>query len=242
MKRWILVNILIIDDNKNYLRTLKSKVLEMCINNSISAIITTTDNSEDVIKNGLYSHNDVILLDIDMPEVSGIQLASQINYSKGKSEKPYIVFVSCKDGLVFDALKELPYSFVRKEYEDELETILVSLFEKINRKNTYTIRNGRHIDTLLIEDIIYLEKKNNYVVFHTVSGEYRERTKIEEKYNDLADFGFLRPQIGYLVNIKYINDIQLSSVVLDDGTQVPLSKKYRKKVKDEYFDWMVNSK
>lgn len=80
MKRWIIVNILIIDDNKNYLRILKSKVLEMCINNSISANITTTDKSEEVIKDGLFLHNDVILLDIDMPEVSGIQLASQINF------------------------------------------------------------------------------------------------------------------------------------------------------------------
>ena len=236
------MNILIIDDNKNYLRTLKSKVLEMCSRKSIPTSITTTDKSEEVLKTNLYLHYDVILLDIDMPEISGIQLASQINFSKGRSEKPYIVFVSCKDGLVFDALKELPYSFVRKEYEDELETILVSLFEKINRKKTYTIRNGRHIDALIIEDIIYLEKKNNYVVFHTVSGEYRERTKIEEKYHDLADFGFVRPQIGYLVNIKYINDIQLSSVVLDDGTQVPLSKKYRRSLKDEYFDWMVSRK
>ena len=236
------MNILIIDDNKNYLRTLKSKVLEMCSNNSIPASITTTDKSEDVLKTNLHLHYDVILLDIDMPEVSGIQLASQINAAKGKSEKPYIVFVSCKDGLVFDALRELPYSFVRKEYEDELETILVSIYEKLNMKETYTIRNGRHIDTLIIENIIYLEKKNNYVVFHTVSGEYRERTKIEEKYRDLVNFGFVRPQIGYLVNIKYINDILLSSIVLDDGTQIPLSKKYRKTVKNDYFDWMVNRK
>lgn len=236
------MNILIIDDNKNYLRTLKSKVLEMCSRNSIPTIITTTDKSEEVLKTNLYLHYDVILLDIDMPEISGIQLASQINSSKGKSEKPYIVFVSCKDGLVFDALRELPYSFVRKEYEDELVNILVSIYEKINMKETYTIRNGRHIDTLIIEEIIYLEKKNNYVVFHTASGEYRERTKVEEKYKDLAEFGFVRPQIGYLVNIKYINDIQLSSVVLDDGTQIPLSKKYRKTVKNDYFDWMVNRK
>lgn len=236
------MNLLIIDDNKNYLRTLKSKVLEICSNNFIPASITTTDKSEEVFKTNLYLHYDVILLDIDMPEVSGIQLASQINASKGKSEKPYIVFVSCKDGLVFDALRELPYSFVRKEYEDELETILVSIYERINVKETYTIRNGRHIDTLIIENIIYLEKRNNYVVFHTVSGEYRERTKIEEKYRDLVNYGFVRPQIGYLVNIKYINDILLSSIVLDDGTQIPLSKKYRKTVKKDYFDWMVNRK
>lgn len=236
------MNILIIDDNKNYLRTLKSKVLEMCNRNSIPISIITTDKSEEVLKTNLYLHNDVILLDIDMPEISGIQLASLINTSKGKSEKPYIVFVSCKDGLVFDALRELPYSFVRKEYEDDLETILVSIYEKINMKETYTIRNGRHIDTLIIENIVYLEKRNNYVVFHTVSGEYRERTKIEEKYRDLVNFGFVRPQIGYLVNIKYINDILLSSIVLDDGTQIPLSKKYRKTVKNDYFDWMVNRK
>lgn len=236
------MNVLIIDDNKSYLRILKAKVLNICNMYSIPAGVTTTDESKGILNNSLILHNDVILLDIDMPKISGIHLASHINSSKGKSEKPYIVFVSCKDGLVFDALKELPYSFVRKGHEDELEKILVSLYQRIETKDTYIIRNGRHVDTLIIGEIIYLEKKNNYVIFHTASGEYRERTKIEDKCKDLVAYGFIRPQIGYLVNIKYISDILLSSVVLDDGTQIPLSKKYRKNVKDTYFDWMVSRK
>lgn len=236
------MNILIVDDNQVYLNSIKRMVTEICEKNGIEVAVRVTNIPESVLKEQMYLHNDIILLDIDMPTLSGIEIAAEINEVKKYSDKPYLVFVSCMEGLIFEALKKLPYSFIRKGFEKDLESVLVSINEKLKIKKTYTIKVGRHIETLLIDEIVYLEKKNNYVIFHTVSGDYRERVKIEDKYSDLSSFGFVRPQIGYVVNIKYIYDLQLSSVVLDNGVNIPLSKKYRKELKNNYYDWMVKRK
>lgn len=236
----LLVDIFIVDDDKVYLRILSKIVKEMCEKEKISCNVTTSGQPCLLFDKEKYKHVDVILLDIDMPEESGIETASKINELKGKSDKPYIIFVTNRDGLVFEALKKQPYSFVRKSTIEDLSDCLVKIQEKLDIADTYIIKSGREVDSLFIKDIIYLEKKGNYVIFYTESGDYKERTTIDIKFQDLYEYGFIRPQIGYLVNVSYIDDICDRVVTLTNGVNLPLSKRYRKQVKQYFYDWMVN--
>ncbi len=234
------MNILIIDDEHVVLNSLKETVMRVCEKENIPIKVKIEDDPVLVITEEKYKHSDVILLDIDMPDVSGIEIASKINERKGNADKPYIIFVTNKDELVFDALKEQPYSFVRKSHLEDLTVYLRKIQDKISSADVYSIKTGRGIDNLYINDIIYLEKKNNYVLFHTEVGIYKERTNIELKYSDLSSYGFLRPQIGYLVNVRYIERIMKSTIILSTGEDIPLSKKYSKSIKQDFFEWMVN--
>ena len=234
------MNVLIIDDEHAVLNLLKETVVQICEKENIPINVRVEDDPVSVITDEKYKHSDVILLDIDMPDMSGIETASKINELKGKADKPYIIFVSNRDDLVFDALKEQPYSFVRKSHLEDLAACILKIQEKISVADVYSIKTGRGIDNLYINDIIYLEKKNNYVLFHTEAGVYKERTTIEAKYSDLSQYGFLRPQIGYLVNVRYIERIMKSTIILSTGEDIPLSKKYSKSIKQDFFEWMVN--
>lgn len=234
------MNVLIIDDEHAVLNLLKETVIQVCKKENIPIKVKVEDDPVSVIADEKYKHSDVILLDIDMPDVSGLEIASKINVRKGKSDKPYVIFVTNKDELVFDALKEQPYSFVRKSHLEDLTVCLRKIQEKISLADVYSIKTGRGIDNLYINDIIYLEKKNNYVLFHTEIGVYKERTNIESKLFDLSQYGFLRPQIGYLVNVRYIEKITKSTIILSTGEDIPLSKKYSKVIKQDFFEWMVN--
>ena len=236
------MNILIIDDEQVVLNLLKETVIRVCEKENIPIKVKIEDDSVSVITDEKYKHSDVILLDIDMPDVSGLEIASKINELKGKADKPYIIFVSNRDDLVFDALKAQPYSFVRKSHLEDLAACILKIQEKISVADVYSIKTGRGIDNLYINDIIYLEKKNNYVLFHTEAGVYKERTTIEAKYSDLSSYGFLRPQIGYLVNVRYIERIMKSTIILSTGEDIPLSKKYSKSIKQDFYDWMVSKR
>lgn len=234
------MNVLIIDDEHAVLNLLKETVIQVCEKENIPIKVKIEDDPVSVITDEKYKHSDVILLDIDMPDVSGLEIASKINDRKGKADKPYIIFVTNKDELVFDALKEQPYSFVRKSHLEDLTVCLRKIQDKISLADVYSIKTGRGIDNLYINDIIYLEKKNNYVLFHTEVGVYKERTNIESKLLDLSQYGFLRPQIGYLVNVRYIEKITKSTIILSSGEDIPLSKKYSKSIKQDFFEWVVN--
>ena len=236
------MNVLIIDDDRNYHRILEKKVTEICQAADIPLTVNCIDLPYASEEKNRYLHSDVILLDIDMPKISGIELASRINTLKGNTEKPYIIFVTSMDGLVFEALREQPYSFVRKDHLDDLAPCLMRIYEKLQLSDSYTIKVGRDIVSLPIRDLIHLEKSGNYVAFNTVNGEYRERTTIDEKEVDLKPYSFLRPHIGYLVNPAYIAELLPESLRMNNGVIIPVSKRYRKEIKREFYEWMVSRK
>ena len=227
----------IIDDEKAFAESLRSYVLTLFAEKHTAVEITVTDNSEFILYNG--KQFDVILLDIEMPGCSGIDLASKLNEKKCIDEKPYIIFVTNRDGLVFDALKQQPFSFVRKSHLDDLKPCFDRLIKLCESDIYYPIKSGRDIERVALKDIFYLEKQKNYVIYHTSLGMISERTTLDKK-SDLLNKGFLRTHIGYMVNIRCIEKIQTADISLSDGTIIPLSRKYSEAVRKQFFEWMAN--
>lgn len=235
----LMLNIAIVDDEKIFTEKLKKTVKNICTENDVVCDIECMLDGFSVLEE--YYKYDIIFLDIEMPNLNGIEIAKKINDFKNLNHSPYIIFVTNKDNLVFAALKQLPYSFIRKSSLDEdTSKCIIKINSLISKKQKkYSIKVGRNIVVADIDSIIYLEKKNNYVVFHTLKNTYSERSNIDIKYDELSENNFIRPHIGYLVNMKYISELRINELQLQDGTIIPVSKKYRAKVKDEFYDWMV---
>ena len=53
-----------------------------------------------------------------------------------------------------------------------------------------------------------------------------------------AEYGFIRPHIGYAVNNKYVEYISTDCVFLQNDINIPLNKKYRDDLKKKYFKWL----
>ena len=231
------MKIAIIDDEKAFAERLHSYVLKLFTEKHTAVDVTVTDDSDFILYNG--KQYDVILLDIEMPGCSGINLASKLNEQKGGTDKPYIIFVTNCDGLVFDALKQQPFSFVRKSHLDDLKPCFDRLNKLCESDIYYPIKSGRDIERVALKDIFYLEKQKNYVIYHTAHGTISERTTLDKK-SDLLNKGFLRTHIGYMVNIRCIEKIQTADISLSDGTIIPLSRKYSEAVRKQFFEWMAN--
>lgn len=184
---------------------------------------------------------DLIFLDIEMPYIDGLEVSKQINELKGNNDSPYIVFVTNRDNLVFSALKQYPYSFIRKaHFKEEVGRCIFNVKRKIEKQAIrYMVKDGRTSKFLNPNEIIYIMKDKNYVVFVTIDNEYRERSKIENKIQDLSKFGFVRTHIGYIVNLRYVAEITNAEFILHNGIRIPISKTYKKDVKKQYFDWVV---
>ena len=88
-----MLRIAIVDDEKSFLVSLKKRILAICEKNDYFVSISTTTDPYSVLENELYKHNDIILLDIEMPNISGLDIASEINKQKGNSAQ----FISNRD-------------------------------------------------------------------------------------------------------------------------------------------------
>lgn len=232
------MNIWIIDDDVVFLDSLEEYVEQIGREFSVEMNIKT-EKSTETLDYGACMKADVILLDIDMPGESGIDFAKRLKEKAGYSERPYLIFVTGHDSMVFDALKTMPYSFVRKSELGLLTSCLRHIAELLKNENCYIIHYGRETVTLKVNEIVYLEKDKNYVVFHTLEGVYRERAQMDDKHHDLAMFGFIRIHIGGLVNPNYISRFRQDTVVLSNGRELSVSRKYRTTAKNSFYDWMM---
>lgn len=218
----------ICDDDRNFCLELQEKIINMA-EFEITKINTFVNPNEMLTNVGEYN---IIFLDIEMPLLSGFEVAGQINESN-----PLIVFVTSHEDFVFNAINNYhSFGFVRKRcLNDDLKSIL----EKVEKKNQFTnfILVKRRQDTVKIfySDIYYLEKMKNSVIIHSRTGEYTQRKSLSEYEIILGDFGFVRCHAGYIVNLDYIFKIDSNKIVLSNYLEVPVSRSKVSYVKEEFM-------
>lgn len=227
----------ICDDEKQFADKLKILVKDICRLNDIEVKVDVFSDGLSLMEN--YEKHHLVLLDIEMPLVDGISVAENLNKKKSNNELPYIVFVTGRDNLVFKALKSYPYSFIRKtDLNDNLKSCIIKVNDKIQSQNNTVIIHSSRSDIIVnTNDIIYLEKQKNYVVYHMKNQNHTVRSTIDQEYEKLKKFGFLRPHIGYIVNNEFIITLSTDKIKLKDNVYIPINKKY-KNIREDYFKWL----
>lgn len=233
-----MLKIAVVDDDMVFVNKLSNIIAKTCNQSKIEYTLQKYSNGMDILSK--YSQFHLIFLDIEMPFCNGIETAEKINKLKGNSQVPLFVFVTSHDELVFEALKSYPYTFIRKS---SMETDVAECIKHINDSlriddNTIFLHAGRKDVAVNVDDIIFLDKINNYVIFHTENGDYKVRSNINKEFKKICDYGFVRPHIGYVVNNNYIQYIASNSILLKNNISVPLNKKYKEAVKTEFFNWI----
>ena len=178
---------------------------------------------------------DAVFLDIDMPEMSGFDIAERIN---GIGDT-LIVFVTSYDELVYSSLKFRPFRFIRKSYLDiELSETLNSVTAEVlklkgSRKFTFQSKAGETFVDL--QNVIYIEIYGHWLRVYIKDDEpldcYGSLTDFEKQ---LEKYDFIRTHKSYLVNCKYIFSIEKNQVILDDKTEIPLSRYKTETVKNKF--------
>ena len=180
---------------------------------------------------------DILFLDIDMPGISGMEIA---DWLKGERGVPLLVFVTSHDELVYDSLQYHPFAFIRKGYFDkEIEKVVrdaKEYLESLDRRFHFRME-GRDF-SLLLSDILYFEADGNYLKLYTKSGDYRFRGTVSETETDLAQYGFVRIHKGFLVNQAGVRMIGREDLELEDGTVLPLGKHYSEHSKRRLLEYM----
>ena len=222
------MNIAIVDDEVIFL-----KLFQNTLTNKYGELITSIKciNSASKILDEFFDY-DIIFLDIEMPNMSGIDVAKKIENHNCK-----IVFVTNREDFVFNAVNTVSsFGFIRKNH---LESDLVKVFDRIlknNQSSNYLLlkHNGETIK-IKYNDIFYLEKIKNYVYVHTGNQVYSIKDTLTKYEEMLKPFSFIRCHAGYIVNLNYVNKIGKKDIILSNNCIVPMSRNKEKLVKEEFL-------
>ncbi len=188
------------------------------------------------IKDNLYF--DIYLIDIEMPDMNGMELAHQI---RQLYDSPYIIFVT---SYLEYSIKGYEYNAWRYIVKDEMHKKLPlaydSLINQIKQKKEkfYIIEHPKKILKLLYEDIYYIYKDGKNAVFVTRNCSWNDRITLERVMQALDDSMFVRCERGHIVNIRHVMSVEDDELLMRNGEKIRISNalvKTVKKVITEYW-------
>lgn len=170
---------------------------------------------------------DLIFLDIDLPTMTGMELARQI---RQRDELVTLVFVTnleqyAVNGYEVDALDFVvkPINYYR--FSAMLRRALRSIAARQPRE--VVIRTTGGITRLSVQSLYYVEIRDHLLLFHTEQGTLTAWGKLSDVEAQLAPYGFARCSTSHLVNLQYVNSVAGSDVLVA-GVKLPVSQRRRK--------------
>ena len=184
---------------------------------------------------------DALFLDIDMPKLSGIELAKAI---KKTGQNVDVIFVSNREDMVFEGLSARPFGFVRKNnFIRDLSDTLRSYINLRIKKEAFIgieTNNNSAVSKLKISDIVYIESFRYKQVVHMANGDEVEcRMSMEEFRKRLEEYDIVSVYKSYLVNFKYVQRIERSGILLHHpcrgGVTLNVSRDRLQEIKSLYL-------
>ena len=234
-----MLKIAILDDNKTALMISTSAVEAFLKEKNAEYKLFSFSNPLNFLASAKEEKFDLSFLDIDMPEMDGLEVANQLSEICKNGQ---IIFLSQREDLVFECLKFHPFGFIRKSK-------LIDDFSLMMNQYYQTIANAESDDAKIdfidktktvsfkIKEIVYIEGDRNYqkvVLKDKTSQNVRvQMGSLEEK---LREHGFIRIHKGYLVNYLYIRSIGTDEVLLTTGPALPMSKKRKDEIMKQYLE------
>lgn len=180
---------------------------------------------------------DVIFLDIEMPGEDGLNVAREI---RKRDASVAILFVTnmiqyATCGYEVDAV-----DFIVKPIEYFVFCVKLEKAENRIRKRSgqmALIGTGGERRRLSVQDILYVEKDKNHLVYHTAAGEFRERGSMADLKQRLGAMHFSECMSGYLVNLEHIELIYKDSVYVGSA-EIPISRRMKKIFIQDYMKYV----
>ncbi len=219
-----MIEIAIVDDEEIFVKLIQKKVLEVLGHLHVESKIYTFTDSVEMLQESTKHHFNLLFLDIDMPNITGLDIARKLRMKNIETE---VIFVTNKDELVYDTFKYDPFRFIRKSrFDSEIEEALQSFVKKVNHEKVSIFlftENGKKPVKVL--DIMYIEVQSHKLTVHMSNSIISANGNLNEVESKIRKYGFIRIHKSYLVNYRAISFIHQKEVIIDDGTALPLSRR-----------------
>ena len=165
---------------------------------------------------------DILLLDIEMKQMSGVALAKQLRAEKSRAEIIFITshFEFYGEGYEVDALH---YLIKPVQIPKLFEVLDKAAARRAVQPPSVLITCDGETLRLYESEILYVEAMLHYLRIVTDTGEYRVKEKISAMEEQLSE-NFFRCHRSYLVSLQKIRRITRTAIQMTDGGEVPLSR------------------
>lgn len=211
---------------------IKSCLNEIRIPSEVSYYLRPEDIKE---KFFIYKESlDVLILDIDMPNITGLELAKEL---RNNNENVIIIFLTNHDEFVFQAFEFQPFRYIRKmKINTEMPLAISSVVKILELRKDYEIMincdGEEHV--VLMSEIVYIEAEKRKTNIHLNNKKILlSNINLSRIANSIQNEKFLSIHRGCLVNIDYIKTIKNDIILLKNNEELLISRRRLKDVKQQ---------
>lgn len=238
-----MIRIAICDDNKSTLVQLEKYIDSGFRKYTTDIEIHSFDNGQLLLNANDHKKFDVLFLDIDMPKITGFDIAKELRKSFSNC---FLIFISSHSDLVYKSFDFQPFNFIRKSpvqlFEDTLNNVIKKLMSNMKQNESIILEDeisGKV--AVYYRNIIYIKSDRHYLYYYIQK--HDEPIKIRGSINDieshLEEYDFARIHRSIIINLRFVLNIdtKIGKIHMqDNGSQntLSLSKSYKESVNMKY--------
>lgn len=227
-----MIHVALCDDDPHFLKQLRQATAQWFTERQIifSAIeFSSAKHLLDSVKETSY---DVFFLDIEMPEVDGMQLAKLIRETLPDS---IIIFLTSHDEFAPDGYRVQALRYLSKQtWKKFLSEALDAATAQVEKQGTgsLTVSHYGNIQHIPHRDILYIRHISRYCEIAIKAGEtIQDDRGIKKLFEIIGDGRFIFIDRGAFINLDYLQKIENGQAVMTNGHSLPISRRLLPQVK-----------
>lgn len=181
---------------------------------------------------------DIAILDIEMGELNGIDLASAINQ---RCPQCAVIFLTSHTDYISDSYEVRHIYYVTK---DSIQRYLPKALDKavrltVERKTRFLdITSNRKRYTLPCDSITYIERIGREIIIYTNEQKSYKVYESIQAVSKRLPACFSQCHSSFVVNLEYVKNAASQEIELTDGVKLPVGRRYAKPFKAAYLKYI----
>lgn len=232
------IHVAVCDDDEVFLQHFQAALTHIAQRHHLTIMLRKFSSSTAFLQDYEEKHArfDLVFLDIDLPQQDGKAVAARL---RALDRTFLLVFVTSLANEVFQIFEyDTAYFLPKAQFDEKIEHVLLLLLDRLLARRQTALHCVVRSETgrkqtvrFVVHDILYVESVARDIFVHTEQARFHVVcVGFEQLKQDLLGFGLVEIHRTCAVNARYIDTVELDSVVLQNGTVLPLSRRKRQNV------------
>lgn len=233
------MKIAICDDEIQFINELEQLLTQWADQHRIDVTLYHFTNGDDLIQAHQTYCMDLIILDIIMPLLNGMDTARELRQDH---QTVPIIFLTSSREYAVDSYEVKAFHYLMKPIEAEpLFRVLDDFLSSTHSSpESFTAQTDTGFCRITLEDVEYLEAQNKRVLVSLSNDTILEIRELFSKCEEIFCLkkGFFKCHRSYIVNLNCVEQFTKTQISTKNGTNIPISRNNYAAFKEAYFSYM----